>query len=154
MTIQRTSVGLLAVFAVVMGINLVSAASRFTTAYDTYDRIYMELTDFTFVDLDSPVQTEFVIANPTRQTIDIIAIEMALSSGIHRVGGGENRVMDRLGPGDSGTYPVELRIFDRSFIERNVVGDVDWRVRGRVMVQLDPAIDPEWIPFTVRYLPS
>jgi hypothetical protein len=152
--IQRVAIGLLALLALVMGVNLVSATSRFVTAYDTYDRIALELTEFTYVDAQQPVETQFVVGNPTRQTVEVIAIELALSAGVHRVGGGELRTQDRLVPGSSKTYTIHLHIFDRDYMERNITGDVDWRVRGRIMVQLDPAIEPEWIRFVVRYVPE
>jgi hypothetical protein len=152
--VQRIALLLLAALALVLGINLISATSRFTNAYETYDTLYLELTSFNYTDPDTPVPTTFTIGNPTRNTIEVIEIELNLNAGIHRVGGGTNRVLDVLEPGETRGYPVELLIFDRDYITRRIEGEPEWRMRGRVMVSIDPAIEPVWIPFVVRYIPE
>jgi hypothetical protein len=152
--VQRIALGLLAIFAMAMGLNLISATSRFVEAFKTYDTLHLALTEFHYTDPSSPIETRFEVGNTSRRTIDVIAIELNLNVGVHRVGGGENRVLDTLAPGQTASYPVLLNIFDRDYVERRVVGTPDWRVRGRVMVEIDPAIGPVWINFVARYIPT
>jgi hypothetical protein len=154
MSIQRVSLALLAILAVALGINLVSASSRFVAAHDTYDRIEMELTAFRYVDPESPVETTFVVRNPTGRSIEVIEIELALNAGIHRVGGGVARPVADVPSGDILSTPIDVIIFDRDYVRRQDGEPIDWRLRGRLMVRIDPDIDPEWIPFTVRYIPE
>lgn len=151
---RRIAVALLAVLAIALGINMVGASSRFVTAHDTYDRIEMELTTFRFTDSSIPIDTTFVVRNPTSRTIEVIEIELGLNAGIHRVGGGVARPVTEVPPGEMLSTPVDLIIFDRDYVDRQASGEIDWRLRGRMMVRIDPDIDPEWIPFTVRYIPE
>lgn len=144
---------LLALLAIAAGANMVAASSRFVTAYETYDRLELSLSRFHFTSPDAPVETEFVITNPTGQPVTILAVELRLQLGVHDIGGGEVRPGAILQRGESFSTPVELAINDTSYVRR-AAEPLDWRVSGRVQVRLNPAIDPVWVPFVVRYLPE
>lgn len=144
---------LLALLAVAAGANMVAASSRFVTAYETYDRLELSLSRFEFTSPDVPVKTEFVVTNPTGQRVTVLAIELRLRLGVHDIGGGEARPGTVLERGESFSTPVELAINDKTYVRR-ASEPLDWRVSGRVQVRLNPAIDPVWIPFVVRYLPE
>ncbi|HUG15642.1 MAG TPA: hypothetical protein VMM78_11575 [Thermomicrobiales bacterium] len=154
MIVQRVSVVLLAVLAVALGINLLSASGRFVTAHDTYDRIELELTTFQYVAADAPIETTFVARNPTSRAIEVIEIELGLNVGVHRVGGGVARPRAVVPVGEELATPMRLVIYDIDYVQRRDDGALDWRLRGRILVRIDPDIDPEWIPFTVRHLPE
>jgi hypothetical protein len=154
-TFPRIALGLLAVLAVVLGINLVSATDRFVTAYDAYDAVRLELTEFEYVNPDEPVRTVVTITNPTGITVEVRAIELKLNAGIRRVGGGETRIDSRptqemidtytLAPGETQQFEVILNIDDRTYVRDLGDVEIDWQVTGRFMVKLDKGIDEEWI---------
>jgi len=151
----RIALGLLGVLAVVLGINLVSATNRFVTAYDAYDAIRLEMTEFEYVSPDEPVRTVVTITNPTNITVEVRAIELKLNAGIRRVGGGETRIDTRpsqemadvytLDPGEAQQFEVILNIDDRTYVRGLGDAEIDWQVTGRFMVKLDKGIDEEWI---------
>lgn len=155
MTTTRRTVALcvLILIAIVAGANLVVASGRFNSAYQAYDQLGLTLTRFDFTSPEDPIQTEFVISNPTEERVTVVAVELRVQIGVHDTGGGESRERATLQRGESYTVQVPLRINDKEYVRR-AKKPLDWRVSGRVQVQLNPAIDPVWIPFVVRYLPE
>ena len=155
MIVPRIALGLLGVLAVVLGINLVSATNRFVTAYDAYDAVRLEMTEFEYISPDEPVRTVVTITNPTEITVEVRAIELRLNAGIRRVGGGETRIDSQpspemadtytLGPGEAQQFEVLLNIDDRTYVRDLGSVEIDWQVTGRFMVKLDEGIDEEWI---------
>lgn len=152
MIVQRTALGLLVLLAVILGINLVTSSSRFTTAYDVYDQLGLELEQFEYTNPDEQIATSLRVTNPSGKTIEVIAIELRLNAGVHRVGGGELRPGVEFPPNHSAAYSIPLNINDSDYVERLGSDEIDWRVTGRIQVLLDEAIDSIWIPFVVRYL--
>jgi hypothetical protein len=154
-TLSRIALGLLGVLAVAFGVNLASATDRFVTAYDAYDKLRLEMTEFHYASPDEPVQVVVTITNPTGITVDVRAIELKLNAGIRRVGGGETRIIssspsserDRftLSPGESQQFDVTLNIDDRTYVRDLGDTEIDWRVTGRYLVKLGEGIDEEWI---------
>ncbi len=150
---QFVALGLLAVLAILAGANMFVASSRFVAAYDAYDRLELSLTRFEYERPEQPIETTFVVANPTGERVRVREIELRLRIGVHDIGGGEVRPGTELGRGESLSVPVQLAIDDENYVRR-ASEPLDWRVSGRVQVQLNPAIDPVWVPFVVRYLPQ
>jgi hypothetical protein len=154
-TFPRVALAVLGVLALVLGVNLVSATNRFVTAYDAFDAVRLEMTEFEYVSPDEPVRTVVTITNPTAITVEVRAIELKLDAGIRRVGGGETRIerlapreeQDRftLAPGEAQRFEVFLNIDDRTYVRGLGDVEIDWRVTGRFMVKLDEGIDEEWI---------
>lgn len=155
MTITRRTVALcaLTLIAILAGANLVVASGRFNSAFQAYDQLELALTSFEYSSPDDPIQTEFVITNPTDERVTVRAVELRVQIGVHDTGGGENREEAVLQRGESYSVSVPLRINDKEYVRRAKT-PLDWRVSGRVQVQLNPAIEPVWIPFVVRYLPE
>jgi LEA14-like dessication related protein len=153
-TTQRIALGLLLVLAVVFGINLISSAGQFSTAYEVYDRLGLELEEFRYVNPDEPVTSVLRVTNPPNKEIEIIAIELRLNAGLRRVGGGETRPEQVLAPNESQSFAVRMAIDDRTYVRDIGLPDeqIDWRVSGRIQVRLAESLDPVWIPFVVRYL--
>ncbi|MDQ3547343.1 MAG: hypothetical protein M3439_00860 [Chloroflexota bacterium] len=155
MTFPRVALALLGVIALILGVNLVSATNRFVTAYDAYDAVRLEMTEFEYSGPDEPVRTVVTITNPTEITVDVRAIELKLNAGIRRVGGGETRIerLDSqdmrdqfsLAPGEAQQFEVILNIDDRTYVQSLGDVEIDWQVTGRFMVKLDEGIDEEWI---------
>lgn len=155
MTFPRIALALLGILALVLGINLVSATNRFVTAYDAYDAVRLEMTEFEYTGPDDPVRTVVTITNPTGITVEVRAIELRLNAGIRRVGGGETRIETRapqdirdqftLAPGEAQQFEVILNIDDRTYVRDLGAVEIDWQVTGRFMVKLDEGIDEEWI---------
>lgn len=153
--LPRIALAILGVLALVFGINLVSATNRFVTAYDAYDAVRLELTEFEYTSPNEPVRTVVTITNPSEITVEVRAIELKLNAGIRRVGGGETRLEPRapqekrdqftLGPGEAQQFEVFLNIDDRTYVRDRADAAIDWRVTGRFMVKLDEDIDEEWI---------
>ncbi|HBY45640.1 MAG TPA: hypothetical protein PLR44_01030 [Thermomicrobiales bacterium] len=144
---------LLAILAILAGVNILVASSHFVAAYDAYDRLELSLSQFHFTSPDDPVQTEFVINNPSGEQLTVLAIELRVQIGVHDIGGGEARPKTVLRSGESMTVPIELALNDKNYV-RTANQPIDWRVSGRVQVQLKPQLDPVWVPFVVRYLPE
>lgn len=155
MTLSRIALTLLGILALVFGVNLVSATNRFVTAYDAYDAVRLEMTEFEYTSPDEPVRTVVTITNPTDITVEVRAIELRLDAGIRRVGGGESRIerlapQDKrdqftLEPGEAQRFEVILNIDDRTYVRDLGDIEIDWQVTGRFMVKLDEGIDAEWI---------
>ncbi len=155
MTFPRVALALLGVIALILGVNLVSATNRFVTAYDAYDAVRLEMTEFEYSGPDEPVRTVVTITTPTEITVDVRAIELKLNAGIRRVGGGETRIerLDSqdmrdqfsLAPGEAQQFEVILNIDDRTYVQSLGDVEIDWQVTGRFMVKLDEGIDEEWI---------
>lgn len=152
-TVPRVALGLLALLAIVAGANLLVASNRFVSAYDAYDRLELTLGRFHYTTPDAPVETEFIVTNPSGERVTIREIELRLKLGVHDIGGGEVRPGSVLGRGESLAVPIDLAIDDKHYV-REAAEPLDWQVSGRVQVQLNRAIDPVWIPFVVRYLPE
>jgi len=150
--VQRIAFGLLVVFGVMLGFNLVTSSSRFVTAYEVYDQLGLELEQFNYTNPDEQVETTLRVTNPSGQTIEVIAIELRLNAGVHRVGGGETRPGEVFPPQRSASYSIPLNINDSVYVERLGTTEIDWRVSGRIHVLLNDALEPEWIEFAVRYL--
>lgn len=154
MTLQRAALAVLGVLALLLGANLAGAANRYFAAYRTYDELALDMPRFVYSGPEEPVQTELVVSNPSDQEVEVIEIELRLDAGVHRVGGGGVRPQQVLAPGASVTYPIDIRIFDDDYVRRRAGDTPDWRVTGRIQVELDPKIDPVWIPFSVQRLPE
>jgi hypothetical protein len=151
-TVTRVATAALAALAILLGINLVGATSRFVTAFEVYDRLEMRMPHFYYSDPDTPIATTFEVTNPTRQEVLLMEIELGLNAGVRRVGGGLTRPMTRLGPGETLSFDINLAINDRGYVRRLETDEIDWRVRGRMQIQIEEGIDPVWISFIVRYL--
>lgn len=146
---------LLALIAVVMGANYVSAASRFLDVNRAYDSLQLELESFTYRNPQSPVYVDIIVENPAHTEIEVLAIRASLRSGLQLVGGGEIQVMDVLAPGDSKTYQIAAHISDVSVLEQaDAEGAIDWSVRGEIQVRLDEDVEPVWMKFRADTVPS
>lgn len=146
---------LLALIAVVMGANYVSAASRFLDVNRAYDSLQLELESFTYRNPQSPVYVDIIVENPAHTEIEVLAIRVSLRAGLQLVGGGEVQVLDILAPGASKTYQIEAHVSDVSVVERAAVDDViDWSVRGEIQVRLDEDVEPVWMKFRADTVPS
>jgi hypothetical protein len=149
-TIERVALTLLALIAVVMGANYVSATSRFLDANRAYDRLELTLESFEFSDAASPVLVEIGIENPSSNAIEILAMNVTLRAGIQSVGGGDLFLNDVLEQGQRETYVVNARVVDQNFVSRLEGSEISWLIRGEVQVRLDADIAPVWIQFSVR----
>lgn len=154
MTLQRAALGILLVLALLLGVNLAAAANGFLTAFRTYDELALEMPRFVYSGPEEPVRTELVVTNPSDQEVEVTEIELRLDAGVHRVGGGSIRPEQTLAADTSNTFPIDLRIFDIDYVERRAGPSPEWRVSGRIQVELNPKIAPVWIDFNVRRLPE
>jgi hypothetical protein len=147
---------ILVLLAVLFGTNLTTAATRFVRTYDAYDRLELNLTRFDYVAPDQLIETTFQVSNPSNEGIELIEIELRVSLGVHSIGGGQVRPGVQLRPGERQDFPVELSLNDQNYVATAAreSDTLDWHVAGRVQVRLNPALEPVWIPFSVRYLPQ
>lgn len=158
--VRYGALGLLAVLALVLSINLFSATGRFVDAFESYDQLELELTSFTYTTVDAPIETTFRITNPTDRAIDILSIELRINAGVRRVGGGEVRpqptdaVSGRLAAGASAEWTILLAINDRTYVDQLDQTAIDWQMTGRIQVRVDADIREEWIPFRVGSIPT
>lgn len=150
MTIERIALTLLALIAVVMGANYVSATSRFLDANRAYDSLSLTLESFEFTDAVSPVLVEIGIENPSPNAIEIRALNVTLRAGVQSVGGGDLFINEVLEQGQKQTYVVNARVVDKNYVSRLEDGEISWLMRGEVQVRLDADIAPVWIQFSVR----
>jgi hypothetical protein len=141
---------LLALIAIVMGANYVSATSRFLEANRAYDSLGLTLESFEFSDAASPVLVEIGIENPSSNAIEILAMNVTLRAGVQSVGGGDLFINEFLEPGQGKTYLVNARVVDQNFVERLEDEEISWLIRGEVQVRLDADLAPVWIQFSVR----
>ncbi len=149
--VERLSLVLLALIALVMGANYVSASSRFLDANRAYDEIAVHLESFTYRDARSPVHFAITVSNPAGTAIEVLAIRTTLRAGVHLVGGGELYATDVLSPGDAVTYEVNARINDVSVLERvEAEGPIEWLIRGEFQVRLDEDLQPVWLRFSAE----
>lgn len=154
MSIERISVVILALIAVVMGANYVSATSRFYDANKAYDALALDLVSFTYSGASDPVPVEISIENPSTNSIDILALRLTLRAGLQNVGGGEIYLGEQLASGASQTYLVPARILDQNIMRRLEEDEIRWLIRGEVQVRIDEDMEPVWIQFSVRTVSS
>ncbi len=158
--VRYGALGVLTALALVLSINLFSATGRFVDAFEAYDQLDLELTGFTYTNVDVPIETTFRITNPTDRTIDILSIELRINAGVRRVGGGEVRpqpmdaVPSRLAAGASAEWSIPLAINDRTYVGQLDQRAIDWQMTGRIFVRVDADIREEWIPFRVGEIPT
>lgn len=149
--VERLSMAILALLAVVLGVNYVSASSRFLDANRAYDELELELQSFQYRNPQSPVYYSIVIRNPADTSIDVMEMRTTLRAGVHLVGGGDVRIADTLSPGSEVTFDVAARINDVAVLERvETDGAIEWLIRGEVQVRFDESIEPVWVRFAVR----
>ncbi len=150
MTIERIALTLLAIAAVVLSVNYVSATTRFFAANQAYDLLEPSLEDFTFTGVEDPVLVDFGIANPSGTDVVILQVRVTLRAGLQGVGGGSAQVREPLPAGESMVVRIDAAISDRNYV-RNLEGQqISWLLSGEIQVQLDPDIEPVWVDFRVR----
>lgn len=154
MTIERISLVILALIAVVMGANYVSAAGRFLDANRAFDALSLTLESFAYEDAETPFQVEIGVENPAGTDIEILAVHLTLRAGLQTVGGGELHVQDILHPDDVVVYTIPVRITDVNHVRRIEDREISWLIRGEIQVRLDADINPVWIQFSVRTVTS
>lgn len=147
---ERIALGVLALIAVVMGVNYVSAAARFLDANRAYDGLELSLEEFSFTNAESPVLVRLSVTNPSGSDIDVMSLRVTLRAGLQTVGSGEIYVDDRLLAGQSLTYRIDADIMDRNVVRRLQDEEINWLLRGAIQVQLDEQVPPVWIEFSVR----
>lgn len=147
---ERIAVGVLALIAIVMGVNYVSAAARFLDANRAYDGLELSLEEFSFTNAESPVLVRLSVANPSGSDVDVMALRVTLRAGLQTVGSGEIYVDDRLLAGQSLTYRIDATIMDRNVVRRLQDEEINWLLQGAIQVQLDEQVPPVWIEFSVR----
>ena len=150
MSIERISVVILALIAVVMGANYVSATSRFYDANKAYDALALSLVSFEYSGVTEPVPVEINIENPSSNSIDILALRLTLRAGLQNVGSGEIYIDEQLFSGATQTYLVPARILDQNVMLRLEDDEIRWLIRGEVQVRIDADMEPVWIQFSVR----
>lgn len=149
MTVERISMLVLALVAVVMGANYVSASSRFLDANRAFQGLTLELESFTYQNPQSPVYYAITVENPAETDVEVLAVRTTLRAGVQLVGGGELYATEVLQPHESFTYDVTAHISDVSLVERaESEGPIDWLIRGEILVRLDPGISPVWVRFS------
>lgn len=150
MTIERIALTLLAIAAVVLSLNYVSATTRFFAANQAYDLLEPSLEGFTFTGVDDPVLVDFGITNPSSTDVSILQVRVTLRAGLQGVGGGSVQVQESLHAGESMVVRIDAVISDRTYV-RNLDGtEISWLLSGEIQVQLDPDIEPVWVDFRVR----
>ena len=147
---ERVALGLLALIALVMSVNYVSATGRFLDANRAYDGLGLSLDEFSYTGVESPVRVRLTVANPSDSDVDILALRISLRAGLQLVGGGEIYVNDVLAAGESRSYQVDAEIDDKNVVSRIESEGINWLLRGEIQVQLDERVEPVWIQFSVR----
>jgi hypothetical protein len=150
-TVERISMFLLALIALVMGANYVSASSRFLNANRAYEGLELQLESFTYRNARSPIYYSITVGNPAGTAIEVLALRTTVRAGAQLVGGGEIYSTEVLSPGDSTTYAVTAQISDIAVLERaEAEGSIDWLIRGELQVRLDEDVESVWVQFSVR----
>lgn len=147
----------LALIAVVMGANYVSASSRFLDANRAYEQLELRLESFEYRNPESPVYYSIVVVNPADTEVEVISVRTTLRAGVHLVGGGDAAGVQLLGQDDSRTYDIVARINDVNVVEQEIAesdGETEWLIRGEVQVRFDESVEPVWVRFAVRTVAS
>lgn len=150
MSVERIALSLLAIAALVLSVNYVSATTRFFAANQAYDLLEPSLQGFAFTGADDQVLVDFGISNPSDSDVTILQVRVTLRAGLQGVGGGSVQVHELLPAGASDVYRIEANISDRSFVRSLEGTEISWLLSGEIQVQLDPDIDPVWVDFRVR----
>lgn len=151
MIVERLSLLILAILAVVMGANYVSASSRFLDANRAYDELELQLESYQYRNPQSPVYYSISVRNPAGSAVEVLELRTTLRAGVQLVGGGDLRASQTLEPGDAVVYDVTARINDVAVMERlEAEGPVEWLIRGEIQVRFDDSIEPVWVRFAVR----
>jgi hypothetical protein len=150
-TIERLAFGLLAVLALLMGINVVGASERFGSATESFDGLTFELDHFEYTGPDQPVLFGVRVINPEPRDVEIIAFTFTMSANGHSVGGGESRPIEVVAGSSDAVFPQRGIVNDARYMERLDPSEpVDWLVFARVLVNVDDRLDPTWVNFSFR----
>lgn len=151
MTIERLAFSLLAVLALLMGINVVGASERFGRATETFDELTFELDHFEYAGPDQPLNFGVRVINPKPRKIEIIAFTFTMSANGHSVGGGQSRPIEIVPGSSDAVFPQRGVLNDARYMEGlDPAEPIDWLVFARVLVRVDDRLDPTWINFSFR----
>lgn len=154
MTVERIALGLLIAFAALMGFSVLSAADRFGDSVEVFDEIRFSLGRFEYSDPQSPVELTIQVTNPTSHEVEIVAFETTLSANGFLVGGADVRPGRIVPATSSHSFTLQSSIDSVSYMERLEPNqDIRWLGQGRVLVQANESLDPEWITLR-RFAPS
>jgi hypothetical protein len=149
---SRVALALLAVLAVLLGYNLVTATSRYVATYEAYDRLALELERFDFAGPSAPVSITIGVGNPSGETLEIAELELTLRAGVHVVGGGQVIPKLRLRPDQRELFIISAAISDQHYVEQLAGQAIEWQIGGRVLVRSARGAESEWITFGTRYI--
>ena len=141
----------LAVLAVLLGINLLTATRRSVEAYAAYDELELTLESFEYSAPDEPVIVRIRVGNPTDDLLEITSLDLRIAAGVHTVGGGTIRETTLLEPHGSTVITVDAAIDDETYVAQLDQQSIEWIINGRIQVQLEHG-EPTWIPFGTRYV--
>lgn len=148
MTVERISMFVLTLVALLMGANYVSATSRFLDANRAFQELTLELASFNYENPQLPVYYSVTVTNPAKTDVEVLAVRTTLRAGVQLVGGGELYATEVLQPDESFTYDITAHISDVSLVERaELEGPIVWLIRGEILVRLDQEISPVWVRF-------
>lgn len=152
MRIERLALAALVVVSLLSAYTLYVASNRFGNATESFDAIEFELEAFEF-DRGSPaVEFQMSVANGGPNELRITGAEYSyVVNGVLAGGGDDLQSTTIVAPASAETLRLTGRITDRSYVDRLPLDEpIDWLVRGRILVSVDPRLDSTWIVFAFR----
>jgi hypothetical protein len=152
MRIERAALVILLTLNILSGYTLYVASSRFGDATESFDAIDFELESFAFERGSTDVRFQMSVGNGGPNTLQISGLEYSfVVSGVLAGGGDDLESTTVIEQDTSETLDLVGRVTDETYVERLPTDEpINWLVRGRILVNVDPRLDSTWIGFAFR----
>ena len=152
MRIERVAFGVLALICI-LSINIIYvASSRFGAAAETFDSVELELETFEYQRSGSDVRFTIAVSNGGANDLEIAGTEYSyVVNGVLAGGGSDLESVMTVEPDMMGHLRLSGRITDNSYVDGLPATEpIRWLVRGRLLIGVDPRLDPTWVGFAFR----
>ena len=152
MRIERVAFGALALICI-LSINIIYvASSRFGAAAETFDSVELELETFEYRRSASDVRFTVAVSNGGANDLQIAGTEYSyVVNGVLAGGGSDLESVMVVEPYMTGQLRLSGRITDNSYVDGLPATEpIGWLVRGRLLIGVDPRLDPTWVGFAFR----
>jgi hypothetical protein len=149
--VERIALAALALCSVFMGYSLFVAADRFGTATDAFDGVEIDFVDFRYERGQPAVDFSLDVANPSQNTIRVVAIEYSFVVNGVQAGGGDLRPGEQVEAEGIFRFGLQGRVADRTYVDGLEPDEpLEWLVLARMLVNVDERLDSTWFPFSFR----
>ena len=152
MRIERVALATLAVISLLSAYTIFTAASRFGAAAETFDALELDLETFEYDRSSYDVGFDIAVSNGGANELSITGVEYSfVVNGVLAGGGSDLESAVAIAPATTQLLRFSGRITDSSYVDDQPADEpLRWLVRGRLLIGVDPRLDPTWVGFGFR----